>query len=236
MQLPGAPSLALLVVLLALLPRAAARAARLAAERRSEGSVHQADAREAHWRRAFLGQAALLALAWWVGSGFGFEVFGGAELSLPNLGWAVLAFAACYAVRLVSRATRTRQELEHLVVFERAPRRPVELAWFAAAVLMASVAQEAAYRGVGWAILTYSLGAPWGGALILSVAFALAHRDQGRKSCVAVFVLALIQHGLVAGTGTLVYAMAVQATYNGVVGLQIRSRAMSDRTEIDATQ
>jgi membrane protease YdiL (CAAX protease family) len=89
-------------------------------------------------------------------------------------------------------------------------------------VLAASVAEEAAYRGVGMSILWYYLGNPWLAALLCAAAFSLGHSTQGWKSASVIFAMALAFHGLVALTGTLVLAMVVHAIYDFVAGDRIR--------------
>lgn len=86
---------------------------------------------------------------------------------------------------------------------------------------MASVREEIAYRGVAMSILWYSLGNPWIAALICAIAFAAAHWAQGAKSGVFIFFLALMMHGLVAITGTLILAMVVHGIYDFVAGYLI---------------
>jgi membrane protease YdiL (CAAX protease family) len=91
--------------------------------------------------------------------------------------------------------------------------------------VLASVAEEAAFRGVGWSILRYALGNPWLSAVPLCVAFAVVHWSQGWKSGIAIFGLAVVLHALVAFTGSLLPAMAVHAIYDFVAGEQIRRQA-----------
>jgi len=92
-------------------------------------------------------------------------------------------------------------------------------------VLVASVAEEAAYRGVGMSILWYSLDNPWAAALLCATAFALALWVQGWRSAIAIFQIALVLHALVEVTGTLVLAMAVHAIYDFVAGSRIAREA-----------
>ena len=92
-------------------------------------------------------------------------------------------------------------------------------------VIAAAIAEEAAYRGVGMSILWYWLGTPWPAVIILSVAFALAHWIQGWKAGVIIFFIALVAHGLVAFTHTLVLMMFVHAAYNFIAGSMIAREA-----------
>ena len=88
------------------------------------------------------------------------------------------------------------------------------------AAVLAGIAEEAAYRGVGWQVLSWTLGdrsivAMW----ILSVAFALAHRVQGWAAMVGIGVMAVLMHLLVWRTETLLVAIAVHVAYDVLVGL-----------------
>ncbi|HKQ98989.1 MAG TPA: CPBP family intramembrane glutamic endopeptidase, partial [Candidatus Polarisedimenticolia bacterium] len=61
-------------------------------------------------------------------------------------------------------------------------------------------------------------------------AFALAHAVQGRKSALMIFVLALVLHGLVRVTGSLLPAMAVHLIFDVVAVLGIAR----DKKRLDA--
>lgn len=221
MQLPGLPSLLFLAYVLLLLPLGARRVARQA---HGQG-FGAAKSREEYWLRATFAQSTLLVFAWVVGSTFGYRILETRGLSSSDVLVGLLALAICYALRLASRAARSEEELRTLAVYRRAPRTGAELVSFTVAVLVASVAEEAAYRGVGWSILWYSLGNVWAAGLVMAVAFALAHSDQGWKSGLTIFGIAVVMHGLVAWTETLLLAMAVHALYDLIVGHQIRRQA-----------
>jgi hypothetical protein len=135
------------------------------------------------------------------------------------------AFVLCLALRLLVYQNRSESEIRRLAVYRRAPRTAPERRTFVFVVLLASVAEEAAYRGVGWSVLWFALGNGWLSAALLSVAFALAHWSQGWKSLAAIVLLALVFHGLVALTGVLVLAMAVHAAYDLLVGGMIQKKA-----------
>ena len=121
-----------------------------------------------------------------------------------------------------------------MAVYAWAPRSPREWALWTGTVLIARVAEEAAYRGVGMSILWYSLGNPWIAVLISAVAFAMAHSTQGWKSAVTIFGLALVMHALVAYTGTLVFAMVVHGTYDLIAGYGISRTARLYETATQA--
>ena len=222
MQLPGALSLFFLTYLLVLFPLGALRTARVM---RGADPKRPPPSRMQYWRSGLLFQLILFAFAWFTGRDFGYRIFALEGLESLDLLWAALAFGVCLGLRLAVRMTRSPEELKELAVYKRAPRTRQERALYALVVLAASVAEEAAYRGVGWSILWYSLGDPWSSALIASAAFALAHWGQGWKSGATIFAIALVLHGLVALTGTLLLAMVVHAAYDLVVGRAIRLEA-----------
>lgn len=223
MRLPGAVSLMFLAYLCLLLPLAARRSAA-----RLEGldPKRPAPSREQIWGSVLVAQLLLFFLAWFTGSGFGFRILEMRALSLSDLGAAAVALLLIVGLRELSRRTRSEAERRGLAVYRRAPRTPRELAYFNLAVVAAGVAEEAAYRGVGWSILTYMFGDPWSAAIVMSVVFALAHWSQGWKSMLTIAGIALVLHGLVAMTGTLVLAMVVHAAYDLVAGHAIRKQAL----------
>ena len=233
MKLPGAVSLMFLAYLCLLLPLAARRSA---ARLKGLDPKRPAPTREQLWRSVLFVQLFLFVLAWFTGSGFGFEIFEMRPVSLSDLGVTAVALLLIVGLREVSRRTRSAGERRGLAVYQRAPRTPRELAYFNLAVIAAGVAEEAAYRGVGWSILTYMFGDPWSTAVVMSVVFALAHWSQGWKSMLTIVGIALVLHGLVAMTGTLVLAMVVHASYDLVAGHAIRKQALLfDREDRDGS-
>jgi hypothetical protein len=220
-HLPGLPSLLFLALLLLLMPWGAWRTAQ-----RLRGKTGPPVDRVVYWRSAVLSQLILFVLAWLAGAGFGYRIFAVERPIRPtDVLLSLAAFGLCYGLRLVSRSLRSERERRELSVYKRAPRTRVELAWFSLAAVSAGMTEEAAYRGVGWAILSYALGNPWISAFILCLAFSVAHWNQGWKSGVTIFGLAAVHHALVALTGTLVLAMVVHAIYDLVAGYQIRRTA-----------
>jgi membrane protease YdiL (CAAX protease family) len=225
--LPGPMSLAFLAYLGLLLPLGARRTAALL---RGQHPARPAPSREQIWRSALFVQAILVFLAWFTGSGFGFRMFAMDDVTPLDVGAALVALVLLFGLRSALRRLRSEDELRQLEVFRRAPRTRREIGYYTLAVLVASVAEEAAYRGVGWTILIYMFGDPWSTALVMACVFALAHWSQGWKSGVAIVGMALVFHGLVALTGTLVLAMLVHASYDLVAGRAIRKQAL----ELDA--
>jgi membrane protease YdiL (CAAX protease family) len=220
MQVPGAPSLFFLFYLLVFLPFVAVRSARLR-EMREKGAVPRA----AIWKGLLFTQAALLLLSWLVARTFDYEIFATPHLEPKYFAAAIGALVVCLALRWIGRALHSEEERRKLAVYAWAPRTPNERILRTGAVLLAAIAEEAAYRGVGMAILWYSLGNPWSAALISALAFSAAHAAQGWKSAITIFAIALVMHGLVAFTGTLILAMIVHASYDLVVGYGIARTA-----------
>lgn len=86
--------------------------------------------------------------------------------------------------------------------------------------LAAGVSEEVTYRGVLWVLLTAVTGSVWIAAALASVAFGLSHMVQGWKAAVAVTIIALLLHGLVALDGTLYPAIIAHVLYDLVAGLE----------------
>lgn len=215
MNVPGLASIVFLTYLLVVLPWAVIRGAR---RLRTPETL---PSREKVWLGTLLSQVMLLFLAWMTGRGFDYRIF-----ALPSFGTRVLlafvvALAAVFALRAVARALRSEDARRKMIVYRLAPRTPREWTLWTLTVLVASVAEEAAYRGVAMSILWYTFGSPWIAVIVCSIAFAMAHWVQGWKSAVVIFAMALLMHGLVQFTGTLVLAMVVHATYDFVTGYRI---------------
>lgn len=182
----------------------------------------------AYWRSAVIVQSMLFGLAWLTARGFDDAIFRTEGIDRRDLLYGAGALLACFGFRWLARRMHSPEEMRELEVYRRAPRTTAELVLFHVASVIAGVAEEAAYRGVAWTILTYSLGATWPAAVILSIAFALAHWNQGWKSGVTIVAIALVFHGLVFLTDTLVIAMAVHALYDIVAGNLIRRTALAN--------
>ncbi|MCB9683001.1 MAG: CPBP family intramembrane metalloprotease [Alphaproteobacteria bacterium] len=214
LHLPGTPSLVFLAFVLGLLPWMALRSAARVRAVRAAGTEATLPSRTQLWGNTILLQAVIGLLAWRVGSGFGYPLFGWEDPSWVDAVWTALALLACLGLRQLVRAWRTPEERRTLFVFVLAPRTARERALRTVAILLAGVAEELAYRGVVVAILTYSLGSvPL--AIALSVAaFTAVHALQGAKSAVIVASVALVMHALVWATGTLLCAMAVHIVYD----------------------
>ncbi len=223
MNIPGLPSLFFLVYVLLFLPWISFRSARHL--RAAASGQVPAIPRRSIWISTFLSQAALLALTWLVGRTFSYRIFAMPAPRALHVLLACAAVAACIVLRWISRAIRTPDERRKLAVYAWAPRSREEWLLWTGAVLLASIAEETAYRGVGMSILWYATGSQWIAILAMSTAFALAHSTQGRKSAAIIFLIALVMHALVAFTGTLVYAMIVHAVYDLATGYSISRTA-----------
>lgn len=234
MTLPGAPSLVFLLYLFGFLPWAALRSARrLRAPVRGESGA-ELPSRLRIWTGTLVLQGLLLLMAWQVGRGFGFGIFTASRPTPRDLLAAGAALGACFGLRAVLRLVRSEEERRRSILYRLAPRTTRERIAWTGAVLLASVAEEAAYRGVGFSILWYALGDPWAAAGLSALAFALAHSIQGWRSGVVVFLIALVMQGLVAVTGTLLLAMAVHALYDLVAGGVIATEARQLDAEVPA--
>ena len=223
--MPGGPSLLFLAFLLGFLPWGAVRSRRKmrsALERPGPGSRSE---RLVIWANTLFAQGLLLLLAWLAGRSFGFRFF--APAGPRSLAAAAAALAICFGLRALARAWRTEDERRKLVVYRLAPRSAVERGVFVLMALVAAVAEEIAYRGVGVAVLTFWSGEPIVAVLVCSAAFAIAHALQGGKSVVIILGFAFVMHALVAVTGSLVPAMAVHFVYDLAAGLAIARQAAS---------
>jgi membrane protease YdiL (CAAX protease family) len=89
-----------------------------------------------------------------------------------------------------------------------------ELPEWTALTLLAAVAEEITYRGVLFGILATATGSLVFASLLCAASFGAAHAPQGRRSQVTIGVLALLLHGLVMLTGSLLPAMIVHAAAN----------------------
>jgi hypothetical protein len=143
-------------------------------------------------------------------------------LEPPRPGWLPwLAAVALLALGLTAmppvwrRSVERRERGIHLFM----PRTPPERGLWVAVAMAAGVSEEVTYRGVLFAVLTGMTGSAVAGAAIASAIFGLSHVVQGWKSAGIVTIIALMVHGLVAVSGTLLLAIAIHAIYDIVAGL-----------------
>lgn len=163
--------------------------------------------------------SALFFLAWLTGRTVGYDPFHVERLGLRELLAGLVALAAALGLRWVSQAIRSEAERRNLPAFAFMPRSSTEWGLYLTTAVTAGIAEETAYRGVGMALLTWSTGSGILSAAMLSVAFGLAHLTQEWKSVGIVIAMALLMHGLVTFTGTLVIAMVVHTVYDVIAGI-----------------
>lgn len=161
----------------------------------------------------------LFLLAWLTGRTFGFDPFHLERFGTRELLAGCAALAGSFGLRSLSQALRSEAERRNLPAFAFMPQTPSEWSLYLATSVAAGIAEETAYRGVGMALLTWSTGSAFLSAAVLSLAFGLAHLTQEWKSVGIVIAMALLMHGLVAFTGTVVIAMVVHAAYDVIAGI-----------------
>jgi len=220
MRILNAPEWLLLAYIGLFLPWAAVRSRRRLAplESPDPGVRAAADAEMPSTARLLAGTlvtlAALGLFCWLLAPTWDYDLFGGRAIDGRALAWGGVVLAIQLGLMALSRALRSPEERRRLLVRRLTPRNGVEWALMLAVITAAAFAEEAAYRGLGMLFLGIVTGNAWVNALILSVAFAIAHSVQGRQSVLFVLAMALVMHALVALTGTLVVAMAVHALYD----------------------
>lgn len=113
------------------------------------------------------------------------------------------------------RSVMKRTRLAYLFM----PRTAAEKGMWALVSLIAGVGEELTYRGVMTVFLMRLTGSFWLAALIAAAVFGLSHFPQGWRSVAIIFGIAMVMHGLVFFTGTLLVAMAVHFLYDLIAGL-----------------
>jgi membrane protease YdiL (CAAX protease family) len=239
MQVRDAPSIVFLGFLFILWPWLAIKSSRKLRAVREKSEARPALSRETIWKSTLATEAFMLLAAWWVGRGFGYDIFAFGTIGWREILAALGTLAVLLAVRAAVRASRSEAERRKLVVYAIAPRTKREWTLWIAVVLFASVAEEAAYRGVAMNILWWSLGPAWINgviaAILVALAFAAAHWVQGWKSIVVIFLTSLVMQGLVVYSNTLVLAMIVHAIYDFIAGERIRREALRlDQTSMQS--
>ncbi|MFN5853280.1 MAG: CPBP family intramembrane glutamic endopeptidase [Pirellulaceae bacterium] len=216
-QIPNLPSLLWIAYACLFLPSAAWRSRRvlrlLMADQSTESRWNSAKI----WQRN-LSQAAVLGLlSWMVGTTFGFSVRWPVKPWQEWLAAASLALLACLSLRaFLLRWIRSDPERLKLSRWMEPQDRGQR--WLRRlAIVVASVSHELAYRGIGVAILSYSLGSMPLAILLCVLVYAALHAVQGWRSMIAVAAFAIVQHALVSYAGSLVPAILVHAIYNLLV-------------------
>ncbi len=156
----------------------------------------------------------------------------------PNPGvraWLIGAVVLVFnrAIMMFSRRWRTDEERRTMFVYRLAPRTASDIALFVAVAIAAGVFEEIAYRGVLFGLLAQVFGSPWPAYGIAIIVFTAAHAVQGLKSALAILVMTIGFHILVAETGTLVVAMVVHSLYDVIAGLAARREAIALETRAE---
>ena len=220
MRLPNGIGLALLFCLLVLLPWLAFRSAQQLREARADApGAPPLPSRSRIFTGTLILLVSLFVLAWFTGRTFGYEVFSIHRLGLREVLAGCAALVGCFGFRALSQAMRSETERRNMPVYALMPKTRTEWLLYLATAVVAGISEETAYRGVGMALLTWATGNAVLSVIVLSIAFGLAHLAQEWKSVAIVVLMALLMHGLVAFTGTLVIAMAVHAGYDVVAGI-----------------
>jgi membrane protease YdiL (CAAX protease family) len=165
--------------------------------------------------------------AWWVGRVWSFELFATPVLGARDLIAGGVVLAINLGLMTLSSRWRTDDERRTMFVYKLAPRSASEIALFAVVAIAAGVCEEIAYRGVLFRLLETMIGSAWPAYIIATLVFTAAHAVQGLKSAVAILVMTVLFHALVAYTGTLVVAMIVHAVYDVLAGLATRRDAIA---------
>lgn len=222
MQSLNLASFIFLVVIFVLTPRAALRSARQLRQAHADGAALPR-------MRIVLSTMFTLTIIWFLSQlntiSLGRNLFSVAGVGLREIGFGIVGFAVLLAAIPISRAIRRPEDERRRLFFTMVPRNPREFAVFALLAVMAGVAEESAYRGVAVWILTPIFGNILPAIFLSAMAFGVAHAVQGGKTMLMVFAIALVLHGLVWLTGTLVVAMVVHAAYDIVAGYAAAQRA-----------
>lgn len=221
-MMPGAMGWTLLAYLLVILPWLAWRTAQQFKAMRTGGEVPGGPSIPAR-TRIFAGTLYMLVilyfLAWMAGGGSSSDFFWYPALGKREILAGVAVLVAQFLLRWLNRRIRTQDQRPKMAAHTLLPRTGAEWALFLVTAIAAGIAEETAYRGVGMFVLTDLIGNPWIAAVILAIAFGLAHLLQEWKSVAIIILMALLMHALVQFTGALVVAMAVHALYDIVAGV-----------------
>ncbi len=228
MHLPGLPSLAFLAYLLLVLPWVAFRSTRRLRAAPEASAPPARPSRAAIWISSLVSQGLLFGLAWMAARNFGYAFTALPERPGRALLAGVVALAVCLGIWALGRLLGPPKVRRTALVYTPTRRSAREQGLRLLVMLAASIAEEVAYRGVGWALLTYMLGNAWLAAGVSAAAFALTDWVQGGRRVLASFALALVLHALVAFTGTLAVAIAVHLAFDLIAGALLSREAHAD--------
>jgi membrane protease YdiL (CAAX protease family) len=216
MHLPGYPSIFFLIYLVLLLPWLARYSNRqVQVQFGTSFDFSNADL-DRIWIGTLLNLGVMLGLAWGTAHTFDYPLFLSPASWWPSALAGGLACVGCLVLREAARLTTSVEERKKLIVYALVPRTRSHQILIVLVVILAGIAEEAAYRGTGWAILDYSLGSSWLAALISSLAFSLGHAIQGKKSMLVILIFGLLMQALCWWTHSLIPAMCVHAIYDFV--------------------
>jgi membrane protease YdiL (CAAX protease family) len=165
--------------------------------------------------------------AWWVGRELSFDLFATPVLGARDWFAGGVVLAINLGLMSLSSRWRTDDERRTMFVYKLAPRSASDIALFVLVAIAAGVCEEIAYRGVLFRLLEAMIGSAWPAYIIAMLAFTAAHAVQGLKSAVAILLMTILFHALVAFTGTLVIAMIVHTVYDVLAGLATRREAIA---------
>ena len=165
--------------------------------------------------------------AWWVGRELSFDLFATPVHGARDWFAGGVVLAINLGLMSLSSRWRTDDERRTMFVYKLAPRSASDLALFVLVAIAAGVCEEIAYRGVLFRLLEAMIGSAWPAYIIATLAFTAAHAVQGLKSAVAILLMTILFHALVAFTGTLVIAMIVHTVYDVLAGLAMRREAIA---------
>lgn len=167
---------------------------------------------------SLVSQCTLLLLAWLATSEVSYSPLVAPETELVDWLYALGAFAVCLGINHLASVGESESEKRQRLptLWSRhATKRESALKWLI--VLASCVAEEVAFRGVGYFLVVQVLTVPWVAAVAVSLAFGFSHSAQGWRSLIGMLLIGLTLQGLVALTNTLVFAMVVHAAYNTAV-------------------
>ena len=147
----------------------------------------------------------------------GIDLLASGKLSGKSLALAVGTVAAMLII-LPLRWRGYPQERKRRILQTR-PQQPRDLTWWFAVSLAAGTAEELAYRGVLFVMLSRLTGSWWSAALLTALAFGLGHANQGWASGTLIGAFSIALQVLVLLTGSLFAAMAVHFVYDFLAGI-----------------
>jgi membrane protease YdiL (CAAX protease family) len=212
---PGLASLLFLLVLCVLVPIGAVRQHRLLA--REMVSI----SRLRIYASGVATHALLLLLSWLVVLEQRIDLLPSYRPTVLHALLGLAALAIGVLPFLKSRGDRLARERTQLI----APRSAREFGAFYLLSTTAGIAEELAYRGVLFVLLSAVTGSWWVAALLASAFFGIAHLFQGTRSAGLAALMGLRDHILVGLTGTLWIAIVVHVAHDIIAGTVIGVQA-----------